>query len=162
MSSVNNELETENNINNCKTPTRPAYNQTPNFVVPTNKIDLFAEKKKSTTNEKMKYFSKMGIFSNQDDSDKRSSSKISNHASDFSSNTCGINLNNQKELGQSEFENVQMECLELIKKADDDMSKLEFKKKFNTIKTYCKYTFGKLIIQRCCNISENMTQLLTF
>lgn len=67
----------------------------------------------------------------------RSSSNGSNYASDFSVNT-GFNLANQREITLDEFQRVQQECMDLIRQPDDSMSKLDFKKKYNSIKSYCK------------------------
>ena len=83
-----------------------------------------------------KYLAKVGVMPSSHPN-QRSSSNGSNYASDFSVNT-GFNLVNQREITQDDFKRVQQECMELIRQPEDNMSKLEFKKKYNSIKSYCK------------------------
>lgn len=94
------------------------------------------DKKSSVASTRTKYLAKVGVMSNSH-ANQRSSSNGSNYASDFSVNT-GFNLANQREITLDEFQRVQQECMDLIRQPDDSMSKLDFKKKYNCIKSYCK------------------------
>lgn len=121
----------------CKTPTRQAAQQ--KFAVPVNKIDLMGNESSTRPKNKRRSMSKAGkrpSFAQQ-----RSSSQGSNYDSDFSANTGGITLENQRELTEDEFYDTQDECMQLIRSANDTLSSLEFKKKFNTIKSYCKFEY---------------------
>lgn len=125
----------------CKTPTRQVTQQ--KFAVPVNKIDLTGNGSSTRPKNKRRSMSKTGkspSFAQQ-----RSSSQGSNYDSDFSANTGGITLANQRELTEDEFYETQDECMRLIRSANDTLLSLEFKKKFNTIKQYCKFGLSLMI-----------------
>jgi hypothetical protein len=102
----------------CKTPTRQNY-QT-NFSIPVNKIDLMANNGSTRPKDRRRSMSRNGrmpSFAKQ-----RSASEGSNYDSDFSANVGGITLANQREITEDEFYDIQDECMNLIRTANDTIA----------------------------------------
>ena len=107
------------------------------YEIPVNTINLYDFNKKRTLKHQ-RSMSKPGIKPIM--SQPRDSSTDSNYASDFSVNTGGFNLTNQREVTEEEFFNTQKELMAMIKEIKtNNMAQLEFKKLFNSIKSYCKF-----------------------
>lgn len=109
--------------------------------MPVNKIDLVAETRKEVktpiAKSRSNYMKKLGVIPSNPHK-QRQKSRDSNYGSDYSAGQNAFTLSDQKNISMEEFQNVQNELMHMIEHSGGVKDMLEFKKKFSTIKGYCK------------------------